>query len=111
MEVGTEVILLKDIYHDADDHSPFFYYGMKGDHAIIQPKVGSHWDYYLFINGVEHEVGVMADEIEEWVDNQNYTFLSDSKEGKCGAEGKQHKMKRWNCYHTSCINKGCDYYI
>ena len=26
----------------------------------------------------------------------------------CGKKGIDHRMKRWNCYSTTCINDGCN---
>jgi hypothetical protein len=41
----------------------------------------------------------------------SWTYEHSNNLGKCGEEGIPHKMKRWNCFHTSCINEGCLYSI
>lgn len=42
----------------------------------------------------------------------DYTYeCKASLDTECGKQGIVHKMKRWNCYYTSCINPGCNYSI
>ena len=40
------------------------------------------------------------------------TFVCDATpDTVCGKKGVQHRMKRWNCYSTTCLNEGCNYKI
>jgi hypothetical protein len=49
---------------------------------------------------------------EPTVENGGYTFIEDAAPDTiCGEKGVPHRMKRWSCYDTQCINPGCNHKI
>lgn len=55
-------------------------------------------------DGIPHNIPIQ--EPETW----DYELVAD-KDTVCGQKGIKHRMKRYNCYDTSCINEECDHWI
>jgi hypothetical protein len=66
MQVNSKVRLLKDVYEDADDHSPGGYLARKGETLVIRHITpGGHWLYRVSHENItDNSFGVTADEIE-----------------------------------------------
>ena len=70
----------------------------------------------LLENGVmtcdSEECGAMFVGIQGFKDNLSFNFErpADTKSA-CGKVGIPHRMKRWNCYDTRCVNPRCSFKI
>jgi hypothetical protein len=54
----------------------------------------------------------VGDQCNVAIKDKDFTYETKAaKDTPCGMKGIPHKMKRWNCYDTSCINPGCMYSI
>jgi hypothetical protein len=70
------------------------------DAVRIVEQIKDHTHEYKFIGGVDEEEEIPG------------TYEQNAEQGTyCGDHGIKHKMKRWDCYRTECVNKGCNYKI